>query len=55
MTMATKIDLDKEIKKIYLKHRQYGGNNNMLVILNELQFNDIDTHFIEFGLKALST
>lgn len=46
------VDLEEEIKKIYLKHRQYGGNKNILVILNELQFNDIAKHFFELGLKA---
>ena len=46
------VDLEKEIKKIYLKHRQYGGNKNILVVLNELQFNDIAKHFYEIGLKT---
>ena len=46
------VDLEKEIKKIYLKHRQYGGNKNILVILNGLQFNDIAKHFYELGLNA---
>lgn len=46
------VDLEKETKKIYLKHRQYGGNKNILVILNELQFNDIAKHFYELGLNA---
>ena len=45
------IDLEKEIKEEYLKRRYYGGRNNMLVILNELQFNKIAKHFFELGLK----
>jgi len=44
--------LDKEIKEEYLKHRRYGGRDNMLVILNEPQFNNIAKHFFELGLKA---
>ena len=46
------VDLEEKKKKIYLMHRQYGGNKNILVILNELQFNDIAKHFFELGLKA---
>ncbi len=46
------VDLDKEIKEEYLKHRRYGVRDNMLVILNELQFNKIAKHFFELGLKA---
>lgn len=49
------VDLEKEIKEEYLKYRRYGGRDNMLVILNEPQFDKIAKHFIEFGLKALST
>ena len=45
------VDLEKEIKEEYLKRRYYGGRNNMLVILNELQFNKIAKHFFELGLK----
>lgn len=45
------VDLEKEIKKEYLNRRYYGGRNNMLVILNELQFNKIAKHFFELGLK----
>jgi hypothetical protein len=44
--------LDKEIKEEYLKHRRYGVRDNMLVILNESQFNKIAKHFFELGLKA---
>ena len=52
-TIETKeVDLEEEIKRMYLKYRQYGGNKNILVILNELQFNDIAKHFYELGLKA---
>lgn len=46
------VDLEKEIKEEYLKRRRYGGRDNMLVILNELQFNDIARHFFELGLNA---
>jgi len=46
------VDLDKEIKEEYLKHRRYGVRDNMLVILNESQFNKIAKHFFELGLKA---
>jgi hypothetical protein len=46
------VDLDKEIKEEYLKYRHYGGRDNMLVILNEPQFNEIAKHFFELGLKA---
>jgi hypothetical protein len=49
---AKEVDLEKEIKEEYLKHRQYGGKVNMLVILNEPQFNKIAKHFFELGLKA---
>ena len=45
------IDLEKEIKEEYLNRRCYGGRDNMLVILNELQFNKIAKHFFELGLK----
>ena len=45
-------DLEKEIKEEYLKHRCYGGRDNMFVILNEPQFNKIAKHFFELGLKA---
>ncbi len=45
-------DLEKEIKEEYLKHRCYGGRDNMLVILNEPQFNKITKHFIELGLSS---
>ena len=46
------VDLEKEIKEEYLKRRRYGVRDNMLVILNELQFNNIAKHFFELGLKA---
>ena len=46
------VDLDEEIKRMYLKHRQYGGNKNILVVLNGLQFSDIAKHFFELGLKS---
>jgi hypothetical protein len=46
------VDLEKEIKEEYLKRRQYGGKVNMLVILNEPQFNEIAKHFFELGLSA---
>lgn len=46
------VDLEKEIKEEYLERRHYGGKFNMLVILNESQFNDIAKHFFELGLKA---
>ena len=45
------VDIEKEIKEEYLKSRHYGGKFNMLVILNESQFNDIAKHFFELGLK----
>ena len=46
------VNLDEEIKEEYLKRRCYGGRDNMLVILNEPQFNKIAKHFFELGLKA---
>lgn len=46
------VDLEKIIKEEYLKRRCYGGKDNMLVILNEPQFNDVTKHFFELGLKA---
>ena len=46
------VDLEKEIREEYLKRRYYGGRDNMLVILNEPQFNMIAKHFFELGLKA---
>lgn len=46
------VDLEKEIKEEYLKRRCYGGRDNMLVILNEPQFNNIAKHFFELGLKT---
>jgi hypothetical protein len=46
------VDLDKNIKEEYLKRRCYYGKDNMLVILNEPQFNAIAKHFFELGLKA---
>ena len=46
------VDLDKEIKKEYIERRCYGGRDNMLVILNEPQFNEIAKHFFELGLKV---
>ena len=47
---AKEVDLDKEIKEEYLKHRRYGVRDNMLVILNESQFNKIAKHFFELGM-----
>lgn len=45
--------IDKEIKEEYNKRRQYsGGRDNMLVILNEPQFNEIAKHFFELGFKS---
>ena len=49
---AKEVDLEKEIKEEYLKHRRYGVRDNMLVILNELRFNKIAKYFFELGLKA---
>ena len=49
------VDLEKEIKEEYLKHRCYGGRDNMLVILNESQFNIIFKHFFELGLLSTIT
>lgn len=46
------VDIEKEIKEEYLKQRCYGGRDNMLVILNELNFNRIAKHFFELGLKT---
>ena len=46
------VDLEKEIKEEYLKHRCYSGKDNMLVILNEPQFNEVAKHFFKLGLKA---
>lgn len=52
-TLETKdVELEKEIKEEYLKRRCYGGKNNMLVILNEPQFNEFAKHFFELGLKT---
>ena len=45
------VDLDKNIKEEYLKRRCYYGKDNMLVILNEPQFNAIAKHFFELGMK----
>ena len=44
--------IEEIAKKEYLKLRRYGGRDNMLVVLNELQFNDIAKYFFELGLKA---
>jgi len=44
--------LEKDIKEKYLKYRCYNNKNNMLVILNETQFNDIAKYFFELGIKA---
>lgn len=46
------VDLEKEIKEEYLKRRRYGGRDNMLVILNELQFNNIAKYFYELGINS---
>ena len=46
------VDLEKEIKEEYLERRCYVGKDNMLVILNEPQFNEVAKHFIELGIKA---
>ena len=52
-TLETKeVDLEKEVKEEYLNRRCYVGKDNMLVILNEPQFNDIAKHFFELGLNA---
>lgn len=53
MTQKEKeVDLDKIIKEEYLKQRCYRGKDNMLVILNEPDFNKIAKHFFELGLKV---
>lgn len=49
------VELEKEIKEEYLKRRQYDGKVNMLVILNEPQFNEIAKHFFELGLRSTIT
>jgi hypothetical protein len=46
------VDLEKEIKEEYLKRRCCGGRDNMLVILNEPQFNKIAKHFFELGMAV---
>lgn len=46
------VDLENIIKEEYLKRRCYKGKENMLVILNEPQFNNIAKHFFELGIKA---
>ena len=46
------IDLEKEIKEEYLKRRCYIGKGNMLVILNEPQFNEVAKHFFELGMMV---
>ena len=46
------VDLEKEIKEEYSKRRCYGGKDNMLVIINEPQFNTIAKLFFEYGLSA---
>jgi hypothetical protein len=45
------VDLEKEIKEEYLKRRCYGGKDNILVVLNEPQFNKIAKHFFELGVQ----
>lgn len=42
----------EEIKEEYLKRRCYGGRDNMLVILNEPEFNTIAKHFFELGIQV---
>jgi hypothetical protein len=44
------VDLNKNIKEEY-RRRCYYGKDNMLVILNEPQFNAIAKHFFELGMK----
>lgn len=46
------VDLEEEIKEEYLKRRCYGGRDNMLVILNEPEFNTIAKHFFELGIQV---
>lgn len=46
------VNLEKEIKEEYLKYRRYDDKNNMLVILNELQFNKIAKYFFKLGFNA---
>lgn len=46
------VDLEEEIKEEYLKRRCYGGRDNMLVILNEPEFNTIAKHFFELGMQV---
>lgn len=48
------VDLENEIKEEYLSRRCYGGRDNMLVILNELEFNKIAKHFFELGMCAVN-
>lgn len=46
-------DLVKEIiNEEYLKLRRYGVRDNMLVVLNQLQFEDIANFFFRLGLKV---
>ena len=47
------VDLENIIKEEYLKRRCYGGKENMLVILNEPQFNNIAKHFFELGIQVV--
>lgn len=46
------VDLEEEIKEEYLKRRCYGGRDNMLVILNEPEFNTVAKHFFELGMQV---
>ena len=46
------VDLEEEIKEEYLKRRCYGCRDNMLVILNEPEFNTIAKHFFELGMQV---
>ena len=49
---AKDVNLEEEIKEEYLKRRCYGGRDNMLVILNEPEFNTIAKHFFELGMQV---
>ena len=51
-TEVEEVDLEEEIKEEYLKRRCYGGRDNMLVILNEPEFNTIAKHFFELGMQV---
>jgi hypothetical protein len=46
-------DLEEEIKKVYLQKRERGGTMNMLVILNQREFENIAHHFAEWQKQAM--